>query len=73
MALPVSFERRTAVLPTLASMAPPARGAVLDDSVVVSTTRVPALLRMPPPEPAAPVAALDEIVEPVTVRAPPSL
>ncbi len=51
-------------------MPPPARLAVLPSSVVPPTVSLPWLLSTPPPEPAAPVAVLREIVEPLTVVVP---
>jgi len=48
--------RRTAVVPALASMAPPARVAVLLSNVLSSTVSVPPLLNAPPPEAPVPTS-----------------
>ena len=56
------------------SIPPPALLAWLFEIVIPSTTKVPSLVRIPPPEPALPVATLLSIKDvPSTVRAPLSL
>ena len=71
--LSLSEERSTRVVPTLASIAPPARWASLPVTSLCTTLRVPWLLKTPPPEPAAPGAELPVTVLPRTVRSPISL
>ena len=56
------------------SIPPPALLAELFETVIPSTTMLPPLVRIPPPEPAVPVALLSSITEvPSTIRFPPSL
>ena len=61
----------TVVVPASASMPPPARTAVLPENVEPLMVVAPRLLNTPPPEPAAPVAALSAMTESVTARVPP--
>ena len=57
-----------------ASIPPPALLDVLFEIVIPSTTKVPSLVRIPPPDPAAPTALLLSISDvPSTTKAPPSL
>ena len=66
-------ESTTEVVPTLASIAPPARWAEFRSTLDRRTLRVPALLKIPPPEPEVPFARLPDTRDPLTVSEPPSL